>query len=130
MEKPVDRPKSKSLQPLRALVPFLRPYRVTLLLALLALVLAASALLVLPMALRQVIDQGMTSKDVSTINSYFLGFLGAAVVFGVFAALRFYLVTWLGERVVADVRGRYTDVWCTWTWPSLRSPRPVKCCRV
>ena len=104
MEKPLDRPKSKSLRPLRALVPFLRPYRVTLLLALLALVLAASALLVLPMALRQVIDHGMTSKDISTINSYFLGFLGAAVVFGVFAALRFYLVTWLGERVVADVR--------------------------
>ena len=43
-------------------------------------------------------------QDRATIDLYFVAFLGAAVAFGVFAALRFYLVTWLGERVVADVR--------------------------
>ena len=102
--KPLDRPKGKSLKPLAALWPFLRPYRGTLTAALIALVLAASALLALPMAVRQLVDHGMASNDAATINKYFFGFLGAAVVFGLFAALRFYLVTWLGERVVADVR--------------------------
>ena len=99
-----DRPKARSLQPLRALVPFLKPYRGTLLLALGALLVASGAMLALPLAVRQLIDHGMAARDAETINRYFLGFLGAAVVFGVFAALRFYLVTWLGERVVADIR--------------------------
>ena len=99
-----ERPKAKSLKPLRALAPFLKPYRGTLVLALGALLVAAGAMLALPMAVRQLIDHGMAANDATTINRYFLGFLGAAVVFGVFAALRFYLVTWLGERVVADLR--------------------------
>jgi ATP-binding cassette subfamily B protein len=46
----------------------------------------------------------MVVQDRATIDLYFLAFLAAAAVFGVFAALRFYLVTWLGERVVADLR--------------------------
>ncbi len=61
-------------------------------------------MLAVPVALRQLIDHGLAAGDSSTVNRYFLGFLAAAIVFGVFAALRFYLVTWLGERVVADVR--------------------------
>ncbi len=75
-----------------------------LLAALGALLVATVAMLALPVALRQLIDHGMAAKDASTINRYFIGFLAAAVIFGVFAALRFYLVTWLGERVVADLR--------------------------
>ena len=73
-------------------------------LALLALLVAAAAMLSLPVALRYLIDEGMAAGSPETINRYFIAFLGAAVVFGVFAALRFYLVTWLGERVVADLR--------------------------
>ncbi len=99
-----DRPKSRSLKPLRALLPFLRPYRGTLLLALLALLVAAAAMLALPIALRNLIDGGMAARSPETINRYFLAFMAAAGMFGVFAALRFYLVTWLGERVVADLR--------------------------
>src|SRR5512134_1188007 len=99
-----DRPKSRSLKPLRALLPFLRPYRGTLLLALGALLVAAAAMLALPVALRQLIDEGMTSRSPETINRYFVAFMAASGVFGVLAALRFYLVTWLGERVVADLR--------------------------
>jgi ATP-binding cassette subfamily B protein len=99
-----DRPKSRSLRPLRALLPFLAPYRRILLFALIALLVAAVAMLALPVALRHLIDQGMAAGSPDTINRYFVAFLAAAAVFGVFAALRFYLVTWLGERVVADLR--------------------------
>lgn len=99
-----DRPKARSLKPLRALWPYLRSYKKTLALAMGALLIASGAMLVLPIAFRDVIDQGMAVQDRATIDLYFVAFLAAAVVFGVFAALRFYLVTWLGERVVADLR--------------------------
>src|SRR5690606_7479667 len=57
-----------------------------------------------PMALRDLIDRGMGAQDAETINTYFVAFLVAAALFGTFAALRLYFVTWLGERVVADLR--------------------------
>ena len=104
MSVPADRPKSRSLDPLRALLPYLRPYRGMLVLALLALLVAAAAMLALPVALRFLIDNGLSSKSSDTINQYFVAFLAAAAVFGIFAALRFYLVSWIGERVVADMR--------------------------
>jgi ATP-binding cassette subfamily B protein len=100
----VDRPKARSLRPLQALLPFLRPHVGVLAAALAALLIASGAMLALPVGLRLIIDHGLNAGDEATVNRYFLGFLLAAVVFGVFAALRFYLVTWLGERVVADLR--------------------------
>jgi len=103
-DRPADRPRSKSLRPLRALLPFLAPHGWLLAGALAALLVAAAAMLALPLALRQLIDHGLAANNIGVINRYFAGFLAAAVVFGVFAALRFYLVTWLGERVVADLR--------------------------
>ena len=108
-QSPPDRPKSRSLKPLRALLPFVTPYRGVLLLALGALLVAAAAMLALPVALRYLIDEGMAAGSPDTINRYFIAFLAAAAVFGVFAALRFYLVTWLGERVVADLRSAVYD---------------------
>jgi ATP-binding cassette subfamily B protein len=101
---PADRPKATSLRPLAALRPFLAPYRGRAFVALAALVVAAAALLALPVALRQLIDHGLAAQSAATVNRYFVGFLAAAVAFGAFAALRFYHVTWLGERIVADVR--------------------------
>jgi ATP-binding cassette subfamily B protein len=98
------RPKGRSIRPLAALWPFLRPYRLVFAGAILALVVASAALMVLPIAGRQLIDQGMVPGDARTVNRYFILFLLVAVALGVFAALRFYLVTWLGERVVADIR--------------------------
>jgi ATP-binding cassette subfamily B protein len=86
------------------LVPFLRPYRGTLVAALGALLVASAAVLALPIALRYLIDNGFVANDVETVNRYFGWFFAAAVAFGAFGALRFYLVTWLGERVVADIR--------------------------
>jgi ATP-binding cassette subfamily B protein len=102
----LDRPPSRKLQPLRALVPFLRPYRWQIGLALVALAVAASATLVLPAAARLVIDRGFSSANTQHIGRYFLGFLGVVVVLGLASASRFYLVSWIGERVVADVRAR------------------------
>lgn len=99
-----DRPKAKSIRPLRALWPYLLPYRWVLVAGMAALLIASGAMLGLPLALKGLIDTGMTAGDAATINGYFIAFLGVAVLFGGFAALRFYIVTWLGERVVADVR--------------------------
>jgi ATP-binding cassette subfamily B protein len=99
-----ERPRAKTLNPLRSLLPFLRPYRGMLAAALAALLVASAAMLALPLALRELIDYVIAAKNSGALNRYLIGFLSASVIFGVFAALRFYLVTWLGERVVADLR--------------------------
>jgi ATP-binding cassette, subfamily B, bacterial len=101
-----DRPKGRSLRPLATLWPFLWRYRGTMVASLFALVLASGALLALPIAVRYVIDRGMVAGNADTVNRYFLAFLVAAGLIGVFAALRAYLVSWLGERVIADIRAR------------------------
>jgi ATP-binding cassette subfamily B protein len=103
MSSTADRPRAKSLAPLRTLWPFIRPYRGMMAAALSALLVATVAMLALPLALRRVIDV-LAAKDAGTTNRIFIGFLAAAVVLAVFGALRFYLVTWLGERVIADLR--------------------------
>jgi ATP-binding cassette subfamily B protein len=102
----IDRPKAKSARPLRAIVPFIRPYLGRLILALLVLVAASAAVLSLPVALRYLIDSGLTSGDAATINRYFAIFLGVVALFASLGALRFYLIMWLGERVVADIRNQ------------------------
>ncbi len=103
-EKTPDRPKGRSLRPLRALWPFLAPYWRRLVFATVVLLVAAAAMLALPVAARLVIDEGFGAADAALVNRYFLFFFAVALVFGLFAALRFYLVVWLGERVVADLR--------------------------
>jgi ATP-binding cassette subfamily B protein len=100
------REKSKNLAPLRALWPFILPYRGMIAAAAVALAIAASATLVLPIAVRGVIDHGFSAEDASRIGQYFLALIAVAAVMGVAAAIRFYLVTWIGERVTADVRSR------------------------
>jgi ATP-binding cassette subfamily B protein len=99
-----DRPKGSSLRPLRALIPYVRPYKNTLFLAMAALLLASAAQLTLPISIRFLIDRGLMAEDPSNIDRYFIGLFLVAMAFGLFSALRFYLVTWLGERVVADLR--------------------------
>jgi ATP-binding cassette, subfamily B, bacterial len=99
-----ERPRARKLSPLRALLPFLKPYRGMMVAALGALLVATVAMLAVPLALRQLIDHVVAAKDAAILNRYLIGFLAASVIVGVFGALRFYLVTWLGERVVADLR--------------------------
>jgi len=100
----LDRPKAASARPLRDLLPFIRPYAGRLSLALAALAVAAMAMLTLPITLRYLVDRGFAAESAATIDRYFLLLLAVAMIFGVFAAVRFYLVMWLGERIVADLR--------------------------
>jgi ATP-binding cassette subfamily B protein len=97
---------SKRLTPLRALKPFLLPYRRQLFFAGIALLLAAGATLVLPFAVGEVIDHGFSDQDADNIGPYFLALIAIAAFMGLASASRFYFVTWIGERVVADMRKR------------------------
>ncbi len=105
---PADRATSAKPRSLSGLLPFLRPYRAQILLALVFLALAAGSTLVLPVALKSLIDQGFGGADpgarVMALRGYFLALFGVGAAVGVFSALRFYMVTWLGERVTADLR--------------------------
>lgn len=100
----VDRPRSRDLRPLRDLAPFLKPYRGMLLAALGALLLAAAATLSLPVAVRFMIDEGFSAANAANVDRYFLAMFGIASLLAISTSLRYYLVSWLGERIVADVR--------------------------
>ncbi|MBV1903474.1 MAG: ATP-binding cassette domain-containing protein, partial [Marinosulfonomonas sp.] len=95
--------KSKQLGALRALWPFVLPYRPMLFAAGFALVLTAGISLVLPLAVRRVVD-GFSSSADALLDQYFLAALVIAGLLALGTGLRYYLVTRLGERVVADIR--------------------------
>jgi len=119
-------PRAKgSLATLSALLPFLRPYRGRFILAGIALVIAAGATLAIPYAFRQMIDLGFGAASLGTaapdaagassaataaavsaahIDRYFLALFGVACILALATAARFYMVSWLGERVTADLR--------------------------
>ena len=103
-----DRPKGTSPRSISGLLPFLRPYKLQIGLALLFLVMAAVSTLAFPLALRSLIDGGLVSTDkgasVMALRNHFFALFGVAVALGVFSAARFYTVSWLGERVTADIR--------------------------
>ena len=92
---------------LRALLPFVRPYRGRIALAVVFLLLAALATLVFPLVLRQLVDDGLLqhgSIRAITLRVHFGLMFAVAVLLGVFTALRYYLMSWLGERITADLR--------------------------
>jgi ATP-binding cassette subfamily B protein len=98
------RAKSRSLRPLRSLLPFVRPFRLRMAIAGIALLISSAATLSIPAALRALIDRGFSAAQIAAISHYFLLFVLAAAVLGISTAIRFYFVTWLGERVIADIR--------------------------
>jgi len=104
-QKNIDAPKG-SPKSLSGLLPFLRPYRKRIGLAVLFLLLAAGATLVFPLALRELIDGALSSSQKSStlLAAHFFDLFLVAVALGLFSAGRFYLVSWLGERVTADLR--------------------------
>ena len=107
-QKTDERPTAKSPRSLSGLGPFLRPYRSQIALAGVFLVLAALSTLAFPVALKSLIDQGVVAADpadrVMALRGHFLALFGVGAALGTFSALRFYMVSWLGERVTADLR--------------------------
>jgi ATP-binding cassette subfamily B protein len=93
---------------LSGLGPFLRPYRLGISAAMLFLVLAAMSTLAFPIALKSLIDQGVVAADpaqrLMAMRGHFLTLFGVGAALGLFSALRFFTVSWLGERVTADLR--------------------------
>jgi ATP-binding cassette subfamily B protein len=101
-------PPGKNVRSLSGLAPFLRPYRGRILWAGLFLVMAAVSTLVFPVALKSLIDQGIVEADpgarVMALREHFFALFAVGAALGLFSALRFYMVTWIGERVTADLR--------------------------
>lgn len=99
---------SKNVRSLSGLLPLLRPYRGRIALAGLFLVLAAVTTLVFPAALKSLIDQGFVAADpgerLMSMREHFFALFLVGAALGVFSAARFYMVSWLGERVTADLR--------------------------
>ncbi|GAB3626824.1 ABC transporter [Pandoraea terrae] len=102
-------PPSPHIVPLFALLPFLRPYAGRWGLAFAALVTAAGATLALPVTFKYLIDRGFAAGNPAHIDRYFLALFAVSVVLAGATALRFYLVSWLGERVTADLRRAVYD---------------------
>ena len=100
---PLDREPKNNLSALKALWPFLAPYKLTILAAFLALTLTAAVSLILPLAVRRVIDT-FNSDNSLILDQYFLAAIGIAGLLSVGTAVRYALVTRLGERVVTDIR--------------------------
>ncbi|MBP1807383.1 ABC transporter transmembrane domain-containing protein [Rubellimicrobium aerolatum] len=103
-----DRPSSRRVGALAALWPFLKPYRGLLGLALVALVLTAGISLILPIAARRIVDHFGVDRT-ALLDRYFGAAMAIVLLLALGTALRYYLVTRLGERVVADIRAAVFD---------------------
>ncbi len=99
---------AKNVRSLSGLGPFLRPYRGRIALAGVFLVLAAVSTLIFPAALKSLIDQGLVAADpgerMLALREHFFALFAVGAALGLFSAARFYMVSWLGERVTADLR--------------------------
>src|SRR6201997_1681233 len=92
------------LRPLFALAPYVARYRGRAFLALISLTVAAITTLVVPIAVRRMIDFGLTPKGIEMINNYFSVMIAVVAVLALASASRYYLVMTIGERIVADLR--------------------------
>ncbi len=101
---PAERQQSRRLKPLLSLLPYVARYRWQAIAALMALVIAAVTTLLVPIAVRRMIDFGFSRESANLIDSYFAVMIVIVAVLAVASASRFYLVTTLGERIVADLR--------------------------
>ncbi|PWJ21368.1 ABC transporter transmembrane domain-containing protein [Jannaschia seohaensis] len=106
--KQADRAGSKRIGSLRALVPFFRPHLGMVIAALAALVVTAGISLILPLAVRRVVD-GFQTGTAELLDQYFAAALIIAGALALGTGLRYYLVTRLGERVIADIRTAVFD---------------------
>ncbi len=101
---PAPAARTARLRPLLALAPYMARYRGRVTLAFIALTVAAITTLVVPVAVRRMIDFGFTPEGIARINSYFSVMIAVVGVLALASASRFYLVMTIGERIVADLR--------------------------
>jgi ATP-binding cassette subfamily B protein len=99
-----DRATSRNLGSLLQLVGFLRPYRGQIAIAAFALLIAAGSVLAFGIVIREVVDHGIGSGEAEALNRSLLLFLAVVSVMAISVGVRVYVVNWLGERIVADVR--------------------------
>ncbi|MCP5083692.1 MAG: ATP-binding cassette domain-containing protein [Alphaproteobacteria bacterium] len=92
------------MRPLLRLLPFVLKYKMAIFLAFIALSVAAAVTLAVPIAIRRVIDEGFSRDNAAMVDNYFLGMMAVVLALAIASSARFYLVTWLGERVVVDLR--------------------------
>ena len=108
MSKDTSRAAAATPRSLSGLLPFVRPYRIQIGLAIAFLVLAAVSTLLFPLALKVLIDDGLVAADpgarVMALRGHFVALFGVGAALGLFSAARFYMVSWLGERITADLR--------------------------
>jgi ATP-binding cassette subfamily B protein len=108
-EKPQKKPSPRALLPL---LPYVLRYKARIAGALIAVTAASAATLVVPMAIRRMIDFGFTRESAGLINDYFFALVGIAAILAVASGARFYFVTTLGERLVADLRSQVFNHLC------------------
>ncbi len=84
-------------------------YKGTVFAAFLALLASTAVTLIIPLTVRLVIDEGFSADDAAVVDRYFGALLGVAALMGITTSIRFYLVSWLGERVVTDLRAAVFD---------------------
>ncbi len=99
-----ERPSNRDIRQLARILGFLAPYRRQITIAAVALVVAAACVLVLGQGLRRVIDRGFASGDAALLDQALVALLAVIVVMAVATYTRFYFVSWIGERVSADIR--------------------------
>ncbi len=98
-----ERGKNTSVASLRRILPFIAPYKWIVAAAGVALVVSASSVLAIGQAIRRVIDHGF-GQEQGLIDQYFLALLGVVCILAAATFARYFLVTWLGERIIADIR--------------------------
>lgn len=103
-DQPDQTPRADKLSQIVLLWRFVKRYPWHLSAASVSLLFASVSTLAIPLALRQVVDRGFSAEQQSAIDAVFLLLLGLAILLAVSTALRFYFVSWIGERVVADIR--------------------------
>ncbi len=99
-----DQPHYRKFGSLIHLIVFFKPYKIRMLVAFIVLIIAAAAALAFPLAIKLIIDQGYLLNNNQLLNQYFILLFAIVIVMAVFSATRFYLVMWIGERIVADIR--------------------------
>ena len=93
-----------TLGPLLWLAPYVLRYKSIAVFALIALVLSSSSMVLIPVGVRRIIDLGFAGTDATRLNEYFLSMIGIGVLLALASAARYFCVSWLGERVVADLQ--------------------------